>query len=249
MDQLRKLILWIVWAQVISYRSFSPRNSRSLVHIPRSISHPTALHVQVSKVPAVSSLNISTNVTVVDSEALSPPQKSNGGPLKKFNSLILSLTSTLRLFLYKLVNQPPAVNSLSNARKGKSALGEKWRANVMKKLSSRRFWLQTVFLGLSLCFVREVTIVLRSMVTEISFSNFLNLLSQSPQKIKNLKITPTTYIYLVDGRPCISRAVPVSPAMLDRLVASGVDFSAAASGLNILGRSPMLPDTSIYHLV
>lgn len=74
-----------------------------------------------------------------------------------------------------------------------------------------------------------------SLTTELSFSGFMKLLANSPERVQSLKVTSTSFMFLLDGNRIMTRIVPVEANLLDRLIKSGVDFTTPSSPKNALG--------------
>jgi AAA+ superfamily predicted ATPase len=75
-----------------------------------------------------------------------------------------------------------------------------------------------------------------SLTTELSFSGFMQLLKDSPERVQALKVTSTSFMFLLDGKSRIlTRVVPVEANLLDKLITSGIDFATPSSPKNVLG--------------
>mmetsp|Transcript_26163 Transcript_26163/g.57918 ORF Transcript_26163/g.57918 Transcript_26163/m.57918 type:complete len:441 (+) Transcript_26163:172-1494(+) len=79
---------------------------------------------------------------------------------------------------------------------------------------------------------------------ELPFSLFLQLLAEYPDKIKALRVTPSAFRFVLEGKHAMSRVVSADAFVLDRLLASGVEFSAPPVPKNIFG----LVGTLLYAL-
>jgi len=75
-----------------------------------------------------------------------------------------------------------------------------------------------------------------SATIEVPFSNFLELLSDSPDRIKGLRVAPSAFRFLLDGKqPILSRPVHVESKLMDKLVQSGIEFASPPPPRNVLG--------------
>jgi hypothetical protein len=177
--------------------------------------------------------DVNTNSTV---QSLDLNQNSKG-PLKKFKQFFLLIRLTFVLMkgrLFKLLKTSNKTASLNITRKKKTGLS-KFSSYVGSQITSPRFIARMVLIVFSLYFVRRMHSFYKSMVTEISYSSFLRLITSTPERISDLQITPTSFTFFLDGRAAFSRNVALSPTMVDKLMAAGIEFSSAASPLNILG--------------
>jgi cell division protease FtsH len=76
---------------------------------------------------------------------------------------------------------------------------------------------------------------LKSLTLEISYSNFLKLIAEHPEVVKNLRCTPSLFTFRLNGKAALTRVVNIEGNILDRLLASGIDFAAPPAPTNILG--------------
>jgi ATP-dependent Zn protease len=76
----------------------------------------------------------------------------------------------------------------------------------------------------------------KAAITELPYSKFLALLSQSPEKVKSLRVSPLSFRYILDGAgPAFTKIVSIESSLLERLVKSGVEFSAVSSPKSVVG--------------
>mgnify|MGYP004277389973 CR=1 FL=1 len=68
----------------------------------------------------------------------------------------------------------------------------------------------------------------------MSYADFLKLVKTAPDKIDALRVTPSSFTYLFEGKQMFSRIVNVSPDVLDKLLVSGVNFAAAPAPVLLL---------------
>lgn len=108
-------------------------------------------------------------------------------------------------------------------------------SKISRVLTTRKFWMQLGIIGFTGSVMRRYLAYVKSLTTEISYAEFLKLLKASPEKIEGLKVGATDFVFTHEGKQMFSRMVKLNPATLDRLVHSGVNFSAAAPPLVSFG--------------
>lgn len=112
----------------------------------------------------------------------------------------------------------------------------KLRYNLGTLIRSPRRMAQLTIAIVGLIMSQRYLHAAKSATTELPFSKFVELLRDSPDKIRTLKVSPTTFRYVLDGAgPALTRIVPVDSTLLDKLVQSGVEFSALSSPKNVIG--------------
>lgn len=100
---------------------------------------------------------------------------------------------------------------------------------------NRKFITRFVLGFIGFIMVKKYLSFAKSLTTELSFTMFLKVLSDNPTRIQRLRVTPFVFQYLLDGRAAMTRVVSLEPALMDRLLASGVDFAAPAAPKNVIG--------------
>lgn len=77
--------------------------------------------------------------------------------------------------------------------------------NLITLLKQKKFWIR--FIGGSFLFimVKKYVIFSKSLTTELSYSTFLKLLKNTPERINGLKVTPDSFIFRLDGKLAITR--------------------------------------------
>lgn len=110
------------------------------------------------------------------------------------------------------------------------------RYRVAALLKSPRRMAQLSLAVVALVMSQRYLHAAKSSTTELPYSKFIEILRDSPDKIRTLKVSPTTFRYVLDGAgPALTRIVPVDGTLLDKLVKSGVEFSALSTPKNIIG--------------
>ena len=156
----------------------------------------------------------------------------------KFGVPIIKKILSTPTRLFKRSGTKPAQSSskIGSRKLKKGGIVDIFSKVLLARMKSPRFWIQVTALIASVVLVRASIKTYSSLVTEVSYSSFLNLVSKSPERISNLKVTPFQFSYLLDGRQAaFSRSVQIPTPMVDRLLAAGIEFSAASSPINIFG--------------
>jgi ATP-dependent Zn protease len=113
-----------------------------------------------------------------------------------------------------------------------STLAEKLRAIARSPRKLAQFSLVVVAM---LVFARYSTRS-KAAITELPYSKFIELLSLSPQKVKSLRVSPLSFRYILDGAgPAFTKIVSIESSLLERLIKSGVEFSAVSSPKSVVG--------------
>ena len=83
--------------------------------------------------------------------------------------------------------------------------------------------------------IRKLVWLRRTLIIEIPFSKFIDVLNTSPERINTVRITPSMLFFMLDGVHALTRTVPLEPSLLDKLVHSRIEFYAPAAPKNVLG--------------
>lgn len=83
--------------------------------------------------------------------------------------------------------------------------------------------------------IRKLVWLRRTLIVEIPFSKFIDLLNTSPERINTVRITPSMLFFMLDGVHALTRTVPLEPSLLDKLVHSRIEFYAPPAPKNLLG--------------
>lgn len=143
-------------------------------------------------------------------------------------------TNTKRLWNRRTGSNNTPSNQQNNHNKNKSPLG--------KFVSILRYFFMTKAGLLRLGSFVIATLIYQkfifkpsSLLTEISFANFLKLLNESPEVISRVRASPSMLSFVIDGKSFFTRVVNLPIPILDKLIASGVNFHAPAPPKNIFG--------------
>lgn len=113
--------------------------------------------------------------------------------------------------------------------------------NILTNPERRFSFLLTLILLLRILQKFFMKLFKNSSFIEISYSNFFNLLTISPDRIIDLKVTPNAFYYLLDGQKlALTRLVKLPPSILGQLMNSGINFYTPAPPMNWLALLPSL---------
>ena len=76
---------------------------------------------------------------------------------------------------------------------------------ISRTLVTRKFWAQLSLIGFSASLLRKYLAYVKSLTTEISYAEFLNLLKAAPDKIEGLQVSPTDFVFTHEGKKMFSR--------------------------------------------
>jgi cell division protease FtsH len=173
------------------------------------------------------------------------PDQPKRGPLKGIRELVVFVGLLMKVARLKVKVETKKVyrklfggaedksgnSDMNRRRKGKGFL---MKAKIL--LTNRVFLTRSALAMGSVAFLRWYLRFVDSLTTKVSYSSFLNLLSDTPNRISNLRVTANEFQFLLDGKAAVSRIVNVAdPNVLQKLVASGLDFSAPPGEFNVLG--------------
>ena len=229
-----------------SYKTFRPLHKNSVATSTNIISgfvYQRNIRLYSSTPPSsteYSSSNSTSMEAFVESESMTafsnkPPRR---GPVEKLKRMLLLFTSIMVVLFRKIVpsSSNKTVNGAFDTSRKRRGTFEKLRQLLYLQLTSRRFWIQMIFLFSSFSIFSKILRFSRSLVTEVSYSSFMKLVSASPQRISDLKVSPSQFSFLLDGRSSFTRPVPLAPSMIDLLVSKGLEFSSPASPMNFIGK-------------
>lgn len=111
---------------------------------------------------------------------------------------------------------------------------------LLTLMSKRIFWTRLLFSVAIFTGINRYIAYVASQTTELKFSTFLKLAASAPERISSLRITPSAYLFNLDGRTAITRPVDIESNILSLLIAKGVEFYAPAATVNVLGFLPLL---------
>jgi ATP-dependent Zn protease len=156
--------------------------------------------------------------------------------LIKLNSLkALSGVSSAIGAVKKVIKDPKSSPNSKVSHSKKSKLNSKIIQNLGAIIKKPRFWIQLFAAGFSFTIFRKYLAFTKSLTTELSYATFLNLISTAPERVASLRVTPSSFMFLLDGKSALTRMVKVDPLVMTKLLASGIDFAAPPTPTNVLG--------------
>lgn len=156
--------------------------------------------------------------------------------LIKLNSLkAISGVSSAIGAVKKVIKNPKSSQNSKASNSKKSKLNSKILQNLGAIMKKPRFWIQLFAAGFSFTLFRRYLAFTKSLTTELSYATFLTLISTAPERVASLRVTPSSFLFLLDGKSALTRMVKVEPIVMNRLLASGIDFSAPPTPTNVLG--------------
>jgi cell division protease FtsH len=75
----------------------------------------------------------------------------------------------------------------------------------------------------------------QSLTLEVPYSSFLRLLQSAPERIGSLRVTPSAFAFLLDGKRALTRPVALDASLLALFLKSGIDFYSPAAAVNYVG--------------
>ena len=168
-----------------------------------------------------------TPTTTTPAEALKkpPPPPMNPSPLETLKRIIYLSLLTVKITYMQLTLA--VSNSLQNS---------KWLKSLSTVLRQRKNWIRLLVPSASFLLTRRYIAFSKSLTMEVSYAAFMKLLHTSPERIVALTVTPTAFLFRLDGtKTALTRAVSLDPVVLNKLLASGIDFAAPPTPANILG--------------
>ena len=104
------------------------------------------------------------------------------------------------------------------------------------RLTSLKFWLKVCvfFLSLKVVGILPGNKAAKNRVTEVAYSTFLRLVTQYPDKIKQVRVTPNEIMFNFDGLRALTRTVPMETSLMNKLLDSGVEFYSPPSQKNTM---------------
>jgi cell division protease FtsH len=125
-------------------------------------------------------------------------------------------------------------------KEGNNARNRRRRGSILKRakalLTNRVFLIRLAIAVGSVTGLRYYLRYVESLTTKVSYPKFLDLISTAPDRVSNLKVTANEFQFLLDGKAAVSRIVNVAdPNVLQKLLASGLDFTAPPGEFNVLG--------------
>ena len=184
------------------------------------------------------------------SSIINPPEPSpiKPGPLGFIKRMIMLTVVVIKLNSLKMaLGVASAVGAVLNvfgggpkngSKKDKANAnnkrGTKLIANLSALVKQRKFWFQMSIAFVTFGITRYMAFT-KSLTTELSFTTFLSLLTVAPERVAGLRVTPSAFMFRLDGKSALTRMVTLDPAVMNTLLASGVDFAALPAPTNVLG--------------
>jgi hypothetical protein len=112
------------------------------------------------------------------------------------------------------------------------------------RLTSLKFWFKVgaFFLTLKVVGILPGPKAAKNRVTEVAYSTFLRLVTQYPDKIKQVRVTSNEIMFNFDGLRALTRTVPLETSLMNKLLDSGIEFYAPPSQKNAMA----LVSTLVY---
>ena len=101
---------------------------------------------------------------------------------------------------------------------------------LQKKFFNRVFLFRSTVFLFALTLFKKYTTYVKSLTMEISYATFMKLLSDSPERIINLRVSPTAFQFYLDGHmSAFAKLIPVDNSILSKLISSGNYYSMLCS--------------------
>ena len=179
----------------------------------------------------------------------SDPAPIRPGPLRFIKRMVLSTALILKINSLKVLTGMIGVmgafqNALSNVSSGgnqkdkvnanKKKGTNKFFVNLTAIVKQRKFWIQFGLSGVFFAIAKYLAFT-KSLTTELSYTSFLKLISSAPERVAGLRVTPSAFMFRLDGKSALTRMVNLEPSIMDKLLSSGIDFAALPAPTNVLG--------------
>ena len=208
-----------------------------------------------SKISPVIKSSIKFHVTRAESRKLyssvikpTNPTPLRPGPLKFVKQMFQLAVLTVKVnYLKVLLGFTSALDRFQNVLKGTSSKGNakdkkngnnkkgnKFLQSMAILVRQRKFWIQMSVAGISFAITRYLAFT-KSLTTEISYTNFLQLIAAAPERVAGLRVTPSAFMFSLDGKSALTRMVTLEPVVMRKLLSSGIDFAALPAPTNVLG--------------
>lgn len=153
----------------------------------------------------------------------------------KSKLLYLKLATFINKLILKITGRSLASNNLvtsSNSNSKTSTL----ISNITRIILSPQFMLRFSIIALVGIIFNRYLYVTKGSIVEISYANFLKLIADAPDRVKALRVTASSMVFLLDGKQKVmAKIVNIHPTVIDKLVSANIDFAAASTPTNILG--------------
>eukprot|EP00595_Chromulina_sp_UTEXLB2642_P000987 CAMPEP_0196764426 /NCGR_PEP_ID=MMETSP1095-20130614/6096_1 /TAXON_ID=96789 ORGANISM="Chromulina nebulosa, Strain UTEXLB2642" /NCGR_SAMPLE_ID=MMETSP1095 /ASSEMBLY_ACC=CAM_ASM_000446 /LENGTH=381 /DNA_ID=CAMNT_0042119961 /DNA_START=374 /DNA_END=1519 /DNA_ORIENTATION=+ len=68
---------------------------------------------------------------------------------------------------------------------------------------------------------------------EVAYSQFLQIVTKTPQRLSSISVTPSVLYFMLDGKSSLTRVVNLDKSLVSLFLQSGLDFSAASPPVNV----------------
>ncbi len=151
----------------------------------------------------------------------------------KTKLMYLQISVFLNKLVLKLTGRSLTSNNSVNSNNSKTS---KFIANISRIIFSPQFMLRFSIIALLGIVLNRYLYVTKGSIVEISYANFLKLITDAPERVKALRVSASSMVFLLDGKQKVmAKIVNIHPSVIDKLVLANVDFAAAAAPTNILG--------------
>lgn len=239
-------ILSVCLILIIARESFAYLGSTQVgkIHLPIAGRRMLLVQKYQPKFSATSSSKLFSSVMKPSDPAPIKP-----GPLKFIKRLFISTALILKINSLKVLSgmigaMGAVQNALSNISSGgnkkdkvnsnKKKGGNKVLANLAAMAKQRKFWIQFGLSGVFFAIAKYLAFT-KSLTTELSYTSFLKLISSAPERVAGLRVTPSAFMFRLDGKSALTRMVNLEPSVMDKLLSSGIDFAALPAPTNVLG--------------
>eukprot|EP01041_Mallomonas_annulata_P013033 gene13033-27509_t len=181
-------------------------------------------------------LNVNTTSTKI------VRNRNGSGPVKRVSEIFVILVKLtflkfeiFALRMAKALNLPIGSRSIFRNMSTFTGPLQKVFMRLKHLLSQPGFYFRTFLAFAFHRVINDYLAYVNSLTKVLRFSDFLQLVSSSPERVSGLQVTPTLFQFYLDGMQAITRPVNLDPSLLGLLVAKGVDFAAPPAPVNILG--------------
>lgn len=108
-------------------------------------------------------------------------------------------------------------------------------SSLVSILGQPSFWYRAIALVMATLYLRGYMRYVQSLTLEVPYSSFLRVVQTAPERLSTLRITPSSYTFLLDGKNALTRPVDVDSSLLALFLKSGLDFYAPAASVNYIG--------------
>lgn len=217
-------------ARAVSTRSRA-LNRLSIVYSSSSDSTvPNSSSSSISSKPAVTGSNNSNNIT----KSGNNDKRIGGseGPIYRLKKAAILTILLMKLMMLKFTT---TLTSLFKINKSSSNNSNKLLIAMKQLMSNRRLWTSGSLITACIYSISKYLSYVKSLTLEISFANFLKLIEMAPDRVKGLRISASSYLFLLDGKRAMTRSVSLEPSIMDRLITSGIDFAAPPAPTKVIG--------------